>query len=202
VLLNPEFGSLKVTLSPASAITAGAKWEVDGGKLLSSGATVTNLLVGGHTLSFKTISGWITPSHQIISIVSNSTSSATGTYIAVATNGSLQMTILPSAAVSDGAQWHVDDGEWQNSGATVTNLSPTNHAVTFNALSGWITPSNQMVMIKAKSVANLRAIYIFAAKGIYNGLFAFQRPLHKRVHQSGHRARLLVEQSIAAYCGD
>jgi hypothetical protein len=57
VMLNPETGSLEVTISPAGAIAAGAEWLVDGGAANDSGATVTNLVVGSHTVSFTSVSG-------------------------------------------------------------------------------------------------------------------------------------------------
>ena len=58
-------GSLQVTIAPAGAITGGGRWQVDGGPLQGSGATVTNLAAGNHTVSFSTISGWTTPANQI-----------------------------------------------------------------------------------------------------------------------------------------
>ena len=47
--------------------------------------------------------------------------SATGTFTTPQA-GSLQVTITPAGAVSAGAQWQVDGGAWQNSGATVAAL--------------------------------------------------------------------------------
>src|SRR5665213_1807935 len=40
---------------------------------------------------------------------------------------SLQVTMSPAAVIAGGAKWQVDFGTWQNSGATVTNLSVGNH---------------------------------------------------------------------------
>ena len=54
----PPIGSLKVSISPAAAVIAGARWQVDGGTFQKSGATVTNLVAGDHTVSFNIISGW------------------------------------------------------------------------------------------------------------------------------------------------
>jgi hypothetical protein len=53
----------------------------------------------------------------------------------------------------------------------VGNLSVGNHTVSFNMLTGWTTPANQTVSIKAKSVAKAKGTYTFSAQGIYNGLF-------------------------------
>jgi len=73
-------GSLQVTITPAGAITAGAQWQVDGGTWENSGATVANLSVGNHTVSFSAVSGWTTPSNQTVSVSANSTATATGVY--------------------------------------------------------------------------------------------------------------------------
>ena len=165
----PQTGSLQVTISPASAITAGAKWQVDGGKLQNSGATVTNLSVSDHTVSFSTVAGWRTPSNQIIAVIANSTATVSGNYVAI---GSLEVTLEPVVAITAGAQWQVDDGTFQNSGATVSNLSVGDHWVSFSTISGWTTPTNETVSIKANAVAKTTGTYTYSAQGTYNGLFA------------------------------
>lgn len=82
VMLNaPTNGSLQVIISPAGAVTAGAEWQVDGGVFQTSGSIVTNLSVGNHTVSFTMISGWTTPSNQIISVSANMTATANGIYV-------------------------------------------------------------------------------------------------------------------------
>jgi len=142
-------GSLQVTISPQGAINAGAQWQVDGGPWLSSGAT-TNLLVGSYTVSFSAISGWTTPSSQLVSITSSSTATATGTYSAIpqTQTGALEVTIDPPAVVGDGAEWQVDGGAWQSSGAVVSGLSvSSSHILAFNSVFGWTTPANQTVSV-------------------------------------------------------
>ncbi len=87
-------------------------------------------------------------------------------------SGSLNVTISPAAAITAGAQWQVDNnGIWQNSGATVTDLSVGNHTVSFSTIGGWTTPANQTVSIKARSVTRDQGTYTFTSQGIYNGLF-------------------------------
>jgi len=83
----------------------------------------------------------------------------------------LQVTLGPAAAITAGAQWRVDGGTWQNSGVSVGDLSVGNHTLSFNTISGWMTPSTQTVAIKATSVAKVTVTYPFAAQGTYNGLF-------------------------------
>jgi len=62
-------GSLTVILKPQNAIDAGARWQVDGGAWQDSGATVSGLTVGQHSLRFKDIDGWIPPRMKTVTVV-------------------------------------------------------------------------------------------------------------------------------------
>jgi hypothetical protein len=76
-----QFGNLQVVLSPQTAVSAGAQWQVDGGPWQNSGVTVASLLVGNHTVSFSTLPGWGTPASQTVSITNIQTTTVTGLYI-------------------------------------------------------------------------------------------------------------------------
>jgi hypothetical protein len=78
----PPAGSLQVSISPPSAVAAGAHWTVDGGATNNSGDTVPNLSVGNHTVHFTTAPGFTAPNDEIVVISPNATTSITGTYIA------------------------------------------------------------------------------------------------------------------------
>jgi hypothetical protein len=90
-------GSLEVSVSPQGAVSAGAEWQVDGGPWESSGTTVADLAVGTHTVAFRTVTGWETPTSQNVTVSLNQTNTATGTYLpphaalgtAIVTNGFL-----------------------------------------------------------------------------------------------------------------
>ncbi|MCP4642504.1 MAG: 6-bladed beta-propeller, partial [bacterium] len=140
-----QVGSLAVTIEPEAARTAGAQWRVDGGDWQNSGATVTGLSVGAHTVSYNSVAGWNTPGNQTVSVTTGQTTSATGTYTLQV--GSLTVTIEPEAARTAGAQWRVDGGDWQNSGAIMTGLSVGAHTVSYNSVAGWNTPSDESVTI-------------------------------------------------------
>jgi thiol-disulfide isomerase/thioredoxin len=156
-------GSLQVTIGPAGAVSAGAQWQVDSNAFQSSGATVSNLAVGNHTVSFSTVAGWTTPANQMVSISSNSTSISSGTY--VQQFGSLEVTISPMSAIIAGAQWRVDGGPFLDGGATATNLAVGEHTVSFNPISDWTAPSNQMVAI-SDGVTNMAAgTYLLIREG-------------------------------------
>ncbi|MGO9312470.1 MAG: protease pro-enzyme activation domain-containing protein, partial [Syntrophobacteraceae bacterium] len=152
-----QSGSLTVAISPAAAVSAGAKWNVDGGTTwYASGAVVPNLGVGPHTVAFNSITGWTTPSSQTATITNGATTSLTGTY----QSGSLTVAISPAAAVSAGAKWNVDGGTtWYASGAIVPNLSVGSHTVAFNSITGWTTPSSQTATITNGATTSLTGTY-------------------------------------------
>ena len=159
-LINPlpQSGALRVTISPAAAVSAGAKWNLDGGSTwYVSGAVVANLSAGSHTVAFNTITGWTTPSAQSASIPNGQTTSLGGTY--VQQSGSLTVTISPAGAVSDGAMWNVDGGTRYGSGAVLPNLSAGSHTVSFSGLQGWTAPSSQTVTITSGQTASTIGTY-------------------------------------------
>lgn len=73
-------GALKVTLTPGGAVNAGARWRVDSGTWKKSGATVTKLGIGSHTVTFKVVHGWVTPAARTVTIEAGKTTLATALY--------------------------------------------------------------------------------------------------------------------------
>ena len=65
---------------PITAIGNGALWQVDGGLPQSSGAIVSGLAAGNHTVGFLPASGWTTPANQTVNVSQNQTNTTTGTY--------------------------------------------------------------------------------------------------------------------------
>jgi len=72
--------ALKVTLSPAEAVSAGAQWRVDGGAWRASGAVVTGLTAGAHTVSFAAAAGWTAPADVATATTNGTTNSFAATY--------------------------------------------------------------------------------------------------------------------------
>jgi thiamine pyrophosphokinase len=149
-LAIPQTGSLEITLN-----VPGAQWSVDSGTIQNSGAIVSGLSVGSHTIIFSAMSGWTTPASQTISIVANQTNTVTATYIAIPQTGAVQVTLSPAVA-----QWSVDSGTIQNSGAIVSGLSVGSHTITFSAMSGWTTPASQTISIVANQTNTITATYV------------------------------------------
>ncbi len=145
-------GNLKVTLGPVSAVSAGAQWRVDAGTWQNSGATVKGLTSGTHNVGFKTVSGWIAPAAISANIANGSTISLTAAYIQAAR---LSISLAPNVA-----QWRVDQGVWQNSGATVTNLTPGNHAVEYSSVPGYQPAAAETVTLTAGNLTTLQRSYV------------------------------------------
>ncbi len=73
---------------------------------------------------------------------------------------SLQVTLGPTTARDDGAQWQLDGGINQNGvETTLANLPPGSHTVSFTPISGWITPSSQTVTITNGEAASVVGLY-------------------------------------------
>ena len=168
-------GSVSVTIVPAGAITTGALWAVDGGLWQASGATVSGLSLGSHSILYHDTTGFITPGGQTVTVTMGQTTNVTATYIPLA---NVSVTIIPAGAIANGAQWLVDSGSWQNSGATVSNLSLGNHTITYLDAVNFVTPASQTVTLVAGQTTNLTATYtpfgnlsvsIYPAGAITNG---------------------------------
>nr|NIP55679.1 hypothetical protein [Phycisphaerae bacterium]NIR26632.1 hypothetical protein [Gammaproteobacteria bacterium]NIS54350.1 hypothetical protein [Phycisphaerae bacterium]NIX02161.1 hypothetical protein [Phycisphaerae bacterium] len=153
-----QTGSLKVTILPQEAIDAGAQWRVDGGLWRDSDNIETNLTIGSHTVEYKPIIGWNEPNNQIVQINFGQTTTTSGTY--TTQGGSLQVTILPQAAIDDGAQWRVDGGTWRDSNYVETNLPIGFHAVEFRQIASWKKPDVQIVQIEYGRLTTISGTYI------------------------------------------
>ena len=77
---SSPYGSLTVTIIPQSAIDAGAQWNVDGGAWQDSGATISSLIAGTHTVSYKIVIGWDPPSSEFVTINDGQTTQTTRIY--------------------------------------------------------------------------------------------------------------------------
>jgi hypothetical protein len=118
----PQTGSLQVTITPVAAITSGAQWQVDGGTWQTSGATVSDLSAGCHSIGFNAITGWNTPANQTVSITAGSISSAIGTYMAMTTSNVIFSDNFTGSSI--------DPTKWTTSGNTVIQTNETMEVLT------------------------------------------------------------------------
>lgn len=67
-------GAAQITITPAQACIAGARWRIDGGPWTESGVTRTELSTGNHTVDFLALQGWGTPTNQTVAVARGTTS--------------------------------------------------------------------------------------------------------------------------------
>lgn len=147
--------SLRVNLLPPEAVALGAQWTVDGGPFNDSGASV-DLAAGPHTVVFKSIPGWTSPTNEVVALTNGAVTTITRIY---QQNGALLVNLEPAAAVATGAQFRVDGGTYVNSGTLISNLSPGAHSLEFKPVPGWTEPAGEMVTVAAASTAVLTRTY-------------------------------------------
>lgn len=94
-------GSLKVSITPKAAVSAGARWKVDALAWKSSGQTVAGLAVGKHTVSFKKIKGWKTPRNLTVTIKKNVTAKVSGKYLSAAAASGAGVAAAESPGATD-----------------------------------------------------------------------------------------------------
>jgi hypothetical protein len=130
--------SVTVNLAPLEAVEAGGMWRLDDGDWLAGGATASAVVRGEHILEYRGINGWIAPPPEAIFIADGDALTFSRSYAPFW--ASVRITINPEQARSEGAQWQVDGGSWQDSGATV-GIGMGGHTVTFKPMDGWESPA-------------------------------------------------------------
>ncbi|MGI6459734.1 MAG: M6 family metalloprotease domain-containing protein [Candidatus Hydrogenedentales bacterium] len=156
-----KYGSLQVLISPAEALSAGAKWRrVGTGAWLNSGATENDLPVGPYTIEFNALEDWQSPAAQNVAVTENKLSVATAAYTKIIKQGSLQVTIQPVAARMAGAQWRrVGTLAWHNSGMVEASVDEGEHLVEFKPVTGWVEPADVLVTVAPEETAQAAGSY-------------------------------------------
>lgn len=153
---SSESGTVRVTLEPPLAVSAGARWRLDGGTWLRSGSSLAGVSSGSHTLEFKDVPGWTRPSDQTVGIETGSTLGVSGAYLQQ--SGSLTVTLGPEE-LSD-ARWRLTGGTWQTSGTTVAGLSVGPHTIEFVEVPGWTRPPTRVVIVDNEQTTHVVETYL------------------------------------------
>jgi sugar lactone lactonase YvrE len=99
---NFATGSVAVNIVPSGAVTAGAQWQLDGGSLQPSGATISTG-TGSHTITYSAAAGYTAPASQPVAVSAGQTTAVTGTYNAILP---ATLTVIPSASSQRAAGIH------------------------------------------------------------------------------------------------
>jgi hypothetical protein len=79
---------------------------------------------------------------------------------APANAGSVKVTIFPAAVVAAGAQWKLDGGAPQSSGATLPNVLAGPHSVSFTSVAGWTTPASNQISVVMNQTTTTNGTYV------------------------------------------
>ena len=153
-------GLLQVIILPAEANDAGAKWQVDGGNWHDSNDIEAYIMIGSHTLEFKTTFGWFEPNSQTVLINFAQTTTTTGIY--VRQKGALNVTISPQAAIDTGAKWRVASRAWRDSNDTEPNLPVGFHLLEYKPITNFNEPNSETILINYGPTTTTSGTYIQA----------------------------------------
>lgn len=73
---------------------------------------------------------------------------------------SLRVILQPPEAVTAGAQWNVDGGVFRNSGETLTDLAPGSHLIAYKAVPGYVSPTNETVVLTNGASITITRTYV------------------------------------------
>ena len=199
-----QTGSLQIILRPQEAREAGAQWRRAGQtEWHDSGVVEENIPVGVYDIEFKSISGWIKPQSQLVTIAQDDLITIAADYKPFQDTGTLTVIIDPEGARDAGAKWRINMevvkedergtrtdyviGEWRGSGDTEVNIQPGVHLVEFNDIIGWARPPNQSVTVQANRNTTLRVSYLQSGT-----LSVFLEPADARVGGAGWRVASII----------
>jgi len=151
---------LQVIILPAEANDAGAKWRVDGGNWHDSNDIEADIMIGSHTLEFKTTFGWFEPNSQTVLIDFAQTTTTTGIY--VRQKGELNVTISPQAAIDAGAKWRVASRAWRDSNDTEPNLPVGFQLLEYKSITNFNEPNSETILINYGPTTTTSGTYIQA----------------------------------------
>lgn len=160
--ISPDSGEDWNVCNTPIALWSAVACSADGAKLLAAGPGLFTSSDSGATWTQG-----VAPSADWTGVAS----SAGGTkLVAVASqgvictlntmipSGSLQVTITPAKALAAGAQWAVDGGAPNGSGATL-NLLQGEHTISFTPVPGWSPPADSPVIIEGGMTNNVGGVY-------------------------------------------
>jgi len=107
-------GSVLVSIYPSSAIDAGANWRLDHGSWQSSGTTLDGVIIGVHTVSYSTVSGFAQPADKAIAVMSNQTAVVVGAYADLyeADDGPAQANTISNGLAQTHSLHITNDQDW------------------------------------------------------------------------------------------
>lgn len=155
---DTSIGSLQVLIEPPEVVAAGALWNTY--PLLGWFETyeqLDNLEPKRYYINCSDVYGWTKPEEVVTDVVGGGVTYATATYQPIP--GSVQVTIQPAAAAAAGAKWRLNAGVWRASGEVAGGVQAGNYTVEFLPVSGWTTPSSNVIYVQRASAVVVSGEY-------------------------------------------
>jgi len=153
-----EKGTVRVIIEPEELLEFNPQWRVDNNPWQNSGATMEGIFAGRHAITFKNVPEWNVPPPINVLVAHEELTEETGTYI-LKPVGSLTVTLGPEGALGVQAQWKVDNGPWQKSGATLDKIAVGSHQVHAQQINEWWKPDPVEVEIKEDQTTEVSISY-------------------------------------------
>jgi len=139
-------GSVTVNVTPTEG-----QWRISGGAWQASGATLSGLRPGNYAIQLASVPGWFDAPDYGITLAEGENKTVSYEHLRHST---VTITLAPGTA-----QWRVNGGAWQSSGATVGALFPGNYTVDYSAMSGFTTPASENIALAAGEQKSITRIY-------------------------------------------
>jgi hypothetical protein len=128
---------VKVVLGPAAAVSAGARWTLNGGPERASGVVVSGLSEGQYTIAFKAVAGYFTPESRVVQVEAGIRTVVNCDYVPVPVPKVLQ--VSESSLVNVGANVKLEVGAegggvalsylWKRAGKVLTGVQTASYAL-------------------------------------------------------------------------
>lgn len=108
---------------------------------------------------FSNWSGAASGAETQISVTMDRDKAVNAVFVTGPPAGFVQVNIEPAGAVAAGAQWRIEDGPWQNSGATVQAHSNGDRTIFFKETPGWFSPFTRNAVVATGATTTLTVPY-------------------------------------------
>lgn len=161
---EPPKGSLKAALTPPELLKADpkAQWRIVKGTWLDSSHTIEKIKTGKYTIEFKSLTGWIAPKNQTVTIAKNKLTEIQAEYRKPPPPpliGSVAIKIEPADVLPANPQWRLAGKTWQDSGATLAKIPVGTQSIEFKPLTEWNHPEPITVEVAKDQTARASGTY-------------------------------------------
>ena len=152
-----EKGTIEINQTPDDL--AGAGWTLTGpqNETGSGDATFNNMPVGTYTLTWDDVSGYVTPTAESKELNLNNTVSFSGIYVEL---GAIVINQTPDDLAGAGWTLTGPQNETGSTDTTLTEMPLGRYMLSWDDVSGYITPVSESMELIAKGTISFSGIYV------------------------------------------